>query len=492
MGRKYRFKTKPYQHQVKALRKLLRSDFGGALLMEPRTGKTKVAIDYMSALHLKHGLQKVLVVCPHRVMGVWIREIRKHCPYDVQVIVWDAKARKHPISQPNGHDDLTVVLVNYDAFKTPGKKLASGRRSRKTGRFKSRSMIYKWINNEPALCVLDESHKIKSPSGKTSLMIVSMQRFFKWRIILTGTVVTKAKRIHDIYMQWKFLNPSRFEDLETAKDFRDYTGRWIEANGFPMWTAPKQGGIDDVRRRIHKDSFAVHREDCFDLPPREDVIEYVKIAGETARVYDELSEEMVAMLENGEITEASFPIVLALRLAQITGGTTNTPKPDVRTFRIGSEKLRALEPHLEQALDLEEKLVIAARFKPDLDSIFRMCRQMGLLCLPLRGGVSRVIGDERIRRFRNHDGAAVFLMQPQAGSLGIDLSSSAKMIWYSLTPSYVDFTQSCDRIALSRNSTTFVYLLAEHTVDQVIYDALQSDGKVAKAITTDPRKLLRK
>ncbi len=84
------------------------------------------------------------------------------------------------------------------------------------------------------------------------------------------------------------------------------------------------------------------------------------------------------------------------------------------------------------------------------------------------------------------------IIQPQAASLGIDLSTASHMVWFSLTSSWVDYTQACDRIALSRNSTTFTYLLAQGTVDEVIYEALQSDGKVSAQILKKPSTLLRK
>ena len=65
------------------------------------------------------------------------------------------------------------------------------------------------------------------------------------------------------------------------------------------------------------------------------------------------------------------------------------------------------------------------------------------------------------------------------------------MLWYSLTPSFVKYTQMCDRIALSRKSTTFHYLLAQDTVDEVLYDTLMEDGQVTRAILDKPEKLLR-
>lgn len=497
---KYRFKTRPYAHQKEALRKLMLNGFGGALLMEPRTGKTKTTIDYMSMLHMKHGVRRFLVICPTRVMGVWAEELHTHCPYMVQTIIWDSRTRRKMTSLPDAVSpyDMQVVVVNYEAFATPGRKLPSGRRSQATGRFKFRKTILDWAshgggkkNDRNVFAVLDESHKIKSPSGKAATMIVSMQGYFGWRVILTGTPVTKAKKIADLYMQWKFLNPVRLRELgiSTHADMQDMTGKWINRNGFDQFVGTKQHGLAKVHKAIFKDSFSVKRADCFDLPPRENITEYVVLKGETARVYDEMAEEMVARLSNGEITEASIALVLALRLSQITGGTTKTT--DDNTVRVGKEKLDAIKPHLEDAIDREEKIIVAARFKPDMDAITSMAESLGLKVWQIRGGVKRAESDEYIREFRKWDDAGVMIVQPQAASLGIDLSSASKMIWYSLVPSYVDFTQCCDRIALSRNSTTFVFLLAQGTVDELLMETLENDHDVAQMIITKPELLLR-
>ncbi len=496
----YKFKTKPYAHQKEALRKLISNGYGGGLLMEPRTGKTKTTIDFMSMLHMKRGVRRFLVVCPTRVMGVWAEEMHNHCPYMSQVIIWDARTRKKMPVLPDtmGPYDIQVVVINYEAFATPGRKLESGRRSSATGRFKTRKVLLNWAslgggkrNDRNVGMILDESHKIKSPSGKAATMVVSMQGYFGWRVILTGTPVTKAKKIADLYMQWKFLNPARLREIGigTHADMQDMTGKWIEKNGYPQFVGTKQFGLAKVHEAIHKDSFAVKRADCFDLPPRDNIREYVTLRGETARVYDEMAEEMVARLENGEVTEASIALVLALRLSQITGGTTKTTNDNI--VRVGREKLDALKPHLEDALEREEKVVVAARFKPDMDAIASMATKLGLRVWQIRGGVKRTESDEAIREFRRHDDAGIMVVQPQAASLGIDLSTASKMIWLSLTPSYVDFTQCCDRIALSRSSTTFVYLLAEGTVDELLMETLENDHDIAQRIITRPELLLR-
>jgi hypothetical protein len=120
-----------------------------------------------------------------------------------------------------------------------------------------------------------------------------------------------------------------------------------------------------------------------------------------------------------------------------------------------------------------------------------MCQELKVDVFVLRGGVPRKQRDADILAFRKHPGPACFVAQPQAASLGIDLSTASICIWFSLTPSYVDFTQFEDRIALSNRSTIFMYLLATDTVDELLFETLGEDGDVAKAIMASPERLLR-
>ena len=105
---KYRFKTKPFRHQVKALRRGMKQDAIG-VLWEPGTGKSKFIVDWACILHLKRGLKRVLIVCPLSVMGVWEDEFNKHSPipYHIQFLARNTSAIERV-------DGLNVVVVNYD------------------------------------------------------------------------------------------------------------------------------------------------------------------------------------------------------------------------------------------------------------------------------------------------------------------------------------------------------------------------------------------
>lgn len=496
---KYKFRTTPYAHQKKALRFLLQNDFGGGLFMEPRTGKTKTTIDYLCILNKMGKLDRAIIVAPNRVMGTWVREFQVHAPIPVNIVVWDKERRNSrdrnglptvgELPPVSGLYPLEIIVVNYEAFATPGRKTKSGRQSKTSGRFKVRAVLRKWLEGgKTAAMVLDESHKIKSPSGKAANMLVSMRDDVAYRLILTGTPITKAKRAYDIYMQFQFLNPERFSAYPTLADFKEHFGRWATANGpnpFPIYKGPRN--MQELNRLMRQDGIVVKREDCFDLPPREDLIKFVKL-GPSRRAYDEMAEEMIAQLEDGSITEASIALVQQLRLTQITSGFATNVEKEVSRF--GFEKADALRELLEEHLENGQKVVVAARWKPDLFLIEDMAKDMGFEVYSIRGGITRQESDENVVKFKETQEPAVCVIQPAAASLGIDLSSASQMIWYSHTPSWVNYTQACDRIALSRNSTTFTHLIAEGTVDEALLQTLKEDGEVADTIMANPRAAL--
>jgi SNF2 family DNA or RNA helicase len=504
---KYVFKTKPYRHQVEGIRFAFRQfaqGLGAGFLFEPRTGKTKTTIDTASILFHKYGTRKILVITPNRVLGTWVREFHEHCPLVHEVIVWDAKERrKGTIRQPPGHVDLQVVLTNFETFATPGRKLASGRRSRTSGRFKNRDFIIKWLAGDDALIIVDESHKIKNPSGKASNMIVGMRKWFKYQLILTGTPITKARRASDIYMQWRLINPSRFQEWgATYEDFRLHTGKWIESNGFPQWVGARESGLRDLRRGIHMDALVIKRDECFDLPHSlPDRIVDVPLTT-SAKHYDEMAQDMLTKLENGEIAEASIPMIVALRLAQITSGYVGIMKPHPTNpdkeisvpHRVGDEKLKALVEILrEEVIEKEEPVIVVARWKHDLDGIQSACKALDIPHWSIRGGMTRDASEDALRRFKHAAGSAcAMIVQPQAGGVGLDMRTAGHTIWYSLTASFVDYTQMRDRNALHPFAVQHTFLIAPGTVDELLYETLLNDRDVAKAILKRPEAILRR
>ncbi len=495
---KYKYKRKPYRHQVAALKDLLGRDFGGALLMEPRTGKTQVACDYAAIRHMQGVVNRVVIVCPASVMGVWEDEIAAVIPFKTRITIWDKDGRKTEQLPRYGRDILDFVIINYDAFSTPGRIISRDpetgevKRSRtRGGRFEMKRELRRW---QPQMMILDESHRIKTPSARKTTMLWALGKLpsVQYRVIMTGTAVTKAKRTFDIYSQWKFLNPTGWVEDYTMASFKGEFGVWRSMGNYERFI--RNQNMPKLRKLIHQDSFAVTRDECYDLPkafpPR---LINVKLE-ESAEAYDEMTEDLIARIKTGEVTAASIKLVQTLRLAQITSGiakTEPTPQyPKGRLVRIGHEKLRVLEDLLVDMFEEDEKVVIAARFRADIASIAKLVVKLKGKQWQLHGGVDRRTRDANIKAFRAWDGPGAFIAQPSAGGLGIDLSSSATMIWYSLTNSYVDWTQFTDRVALSARAVRTIYLLAGPS-DRLMYNTLINDQDVGKAIQESPDRLRR-
>jgi len=523
---KYVWKTKPYVHQVAAVKAALPKLYetgGYALLMEPRTGKTKVAIDLAGIMHQKGDVQRVLVVCPINVMDVWIREIQHHYPFKCRITVWDKLGRKE-LQLPSWNATMEFVIVNYDAFSAPGAirgreqiEMPDGstrpgailRSKSRGGRYDMKKKLRNW---QPQLVILDESHRIKGPGSRKTRTLWSIawlerrngtiETLVPYRLALTGTVLTKKKRIFDIWSQWRFVN--RFSPLVwdkhhemaiTLEEFKNDFAVFTNRNGFPQWLRNRPTTERRLRNLLHQESFAVTRDECFDLPARLDPVLIPVPLEESAKYYDKMAEEMVARLNDKEFTWAKIPLVLRLRLSQITSGIAKaepTPQyPDGRLVRVGREKLRMLEDFCLDQFEADEKIVIGAQFRGDISSIRTLMKRLKVPAFELHGGVNRHERTRGIDQFNRVDGAAVMICQPAAASEGIDLRAASTMVWYSMTDSWVHYQQFEDRIALSGKACRYVYLLGEGTIDEIRYQSLQEDGDMARRITESPERLLR-
>jgi SNF2 family DNA or RNA helicase len=452
-----------------AIKKLLSNGYGGALLMEPRTGKTKTCIDWAGILRSlpSRDLDVVVVFAPAPVLPVWEQELKVHCGVPYDVILWDAKARSKKVV-PTPRDKLLWVLVNYEALSAGGRTTRSGNESVKAGRGWVKNTIRKLCEKHHVALVLDESHRIKSCSSKAAMALFTLGSKADYRVIMSGTPITKHNRPDDIYSQWKFLNPRRFLDVPTKADFmRRYSNAIPDGYGYTQFEGVRNE--DELRERMMEDSYTVTRDECYDLPERAYRSIPVALSPKSREAYDAIESSGVW----GETT-ATHVLSKLTELTKITGGHTGEDwKP------LGSEKLDVLRGIIEDHLDEGTPLVVAARYRAEIVWIQELCRSLGAPFMAVQGGSDTAA---ELERWRSLDGCRVMILQPQSGSLGIDLREADHLVWYSLVYQWTDYSQTCDRIALCGRPTTITHLLAQDTVDWDIARILQEDGDVVETI----------
>ena len=94
---KYKFKTKPYKHQLTALKKSWNKE-NFAYFMEMGTGKTKVLIDNLAMLYDKGKVDGALIIAPKGVVKTWYeQELPTHLPKHIEnvTVLWQQILQKH-------------------------------------------------------------------------------------------------------------------------------------------------------------------------------------------------------------------------------------------------------------------------------------------------------------------------------------------------------------------------------------------------------------
>lgn len=463
----YRAKTRPYDHQRQALKKLLQNGYGGALLMEPRTGKTKTCIDWAGIVSSIRELDMVVVFAPAPVLPVWEHELKIHCGVPYDVLLWNAKARAKKVIPAPG-DKLLWVLVNYEALSAGGRLTKSGNESIKAGRGWVKNTLKKLCEKHHTAIVLDESHKIKSCSSKAAMALFTIGSKAEYRIIMSGTPITKHNRPDDIYSQWKFLNQRRFLDVPTKIDFmRRYSNPVNDSYGYAQFEGVRNE--KELRGRMMEDSYTVTRDECYDLPERTYESIPVALSGQSREAYDTVEASGVW----GDTTVTHILSRLT-ELTKITGGHTGE-----NWGCIGSEKLDVLRSIIEGHSDEGTPLVVAARYRAEIARVQDLCRSLGIPYMTIQGGSDTAT---ELECWRSVEGCRVMILQPQSGSLGIDLREADHLVWYSLVYQWTDYSQTCDRIALCERPITITHLLAQDTVDWQIARILQEDEDVVETI----------
>ena len=112
---KYKFKTKPYEHQIKALQKSWnKKEY--AWFMEMGTGKTKVAIDNIGILNQQNFIDTAIIVAPKSVYLNWEDEIATHLSDEIPHAIYAWNKTKKPIDAEILSGKLGVYLINVEAL----------------------------------------------------------------------------------------------------------------------------------------------------------------------------------------------------------------------------------------------------------------------------------------------------------------------------------------------------------------------------------------
>ena len=329
------------------------------------------------------------------------------------------------------------------------------------------------------LIIADEGHKIKSAQTSVSKSMHALGDRARYRMLLTGTLITN-KEI-DVFSQYRFINSDIF-----GTSFYAFRNRYFDMLGYGNHTPVFRKYLrEDFLKKMHSVAYRVTKAECLDLPEITEEVRTVELEPKAMKLYSNLEKESYTQMAGSEVSAVNV-LTRLLRLSQITGGHLTDDEGDDNA--VSTAKLDALADIVDSAVAEGKKLVVMARFIPELNDIQELLEKKGVGYAVVRGGVKN--RDEEIRRFQEDDDCRVFVGQIAAAGLGITLTAASTMVFYSLDYSMSNFEQAKARIhrVSQKENCLYIYLIAKNTVDRKVLRSLRNKVDLAKLLVDDYRK----
>ena len=463
----YKFKSKPFAHQLKALEMSWDKEVF-AYFMEMGTGKSKVLIDNIAMLYDKGKINGALIIAPKGVYKNWLEsEIPNHLPDHIEKKIgfWQTKPDANDMKMLlKSDEDLHICIMNIEAFSTK----------------KGVEYAYKFLSCHRTLIGIDESTTIKNPNAKRTRSILTLSKHSKYRRILTGSPVTKSPL--DLFSQCQFLDPWLLNQ-QSYYAFRTRYAicRKINVSGRQVEIVVGYRNLGELSEQLKPFSYRVLKDDCLDLPKKTYMKRIVQLTDEQKRLYKTMKEKAIAFL-NGKMVSTAAVITQLMRLHQITCGHFKSDDGDVQDVK--SNRLNELMDVLEE---VEGKAVIWAHYRYDIEKIVEsIIKQYGEnSVVTYYGDTSTEDRQLAIKKIQDPNSPVRFIVgTPQTGGYGITLTGASTMIYYSNGYDLEKRQQSearIDRIGQEK-PMTYIDIIAEGTVDDKIVQSLRKKVNIATEV----------
>ena len=466
----YKFKTKPYAHQLDALEASWDKE-NFAYFMEMGTGKSKVLLDNAAILYDKGHINGLLLIAPKGVYKNWYdSEIPTHLPDHIEkkVVLWKTsdKSRKQ-MSLLNTlfetGTDLHILIMNVESFsKGAGLQFAQ-----------------KFLSCHKAMIAIDESTTIKTPTSNRTKSILKLRQDAKYRRILTGSPVTKSPL--DLFSQCLFLDPW----LLNHQSYYTFKARYavtkkIEVQGRRIEIVVGYRNLSELSEKIKPFSKRILKEDCLDLPAKSFIKHTVELTKEQNKVYEQMKKEAIAFLD-GKMQSTATVMTQLMRLHQITCGHFTADDGTIKD--LPCSRLTELMSILE---NVEGKTIIWSHYTHDVKRIIEKIKEVygDESVVDYFGETDQENRSKNIKRFQTDDKCRFFVGTTHTGGYGITLTAGSTMIYFSNGYDLEKRQQSearIDRIGQTKKMT-YIDIMAQDTIDEHIVKALRNKVNIANTI----------
>ena len=472
----YKFKTKPFDHQMDALVDSWDKE-NFAYFMEMGTGKSKVLLDNAAVLYDRGLINGLLLIAPKGVYKNWFdSEIPVHLPDHIhkKVVLWKtsdkSKKQKEILNTLfKTATDLHILIMKVETISTGD----------------GTAFAQKFLSCHKTMIAIDESTTIKTPTSNRTKNILKLSDDAKYRRILTGSPVTKSPL--DLYSQCLFLDPW----LLGHQSYYTFRARYsivkkIQVNGRHIEVVVGYKNLGELSDKIKPFSKRILKEDCLDLPEKTFVKHYVELTKEQQKVYNQMKQEAIAFLD-GKMQSSATVMTQLMRLHQITCGHFTADDGTIKD--LPCSRLTELMSVLE---NIEGKTIIWSHYTHDVKRIIKEIKKVygEDSVVDYYGATDTDARSANIKKFQTDDKCRFFVGTTHTGGYGITLTAGSNMVYFSNGYDLEKRQQSearIDRIGQTRKMT-YIDIMAQDTIDERIVKALRTKVNIANAIMDEDLK----
>ena len=420
---------------------------------EPGLGKTAQAIGTMTA----SGAWPALVICPASLKVNWQREFMKFGGVQAIILSDDNRTTWQQfwkLKNQNGEPLAKVFITNYESLKKYFVK-----QIRNTSRFTLKSVVFDERIELFRSVIIDESHKCKSSKTQQSKFVQGIAAGKEFVLELTGTPVVNNNT--DLVQQLRI--------MERLEDFGGYT-KFVD-----RYCAGETQSSHLKELNYYLNKF------CFFRRQKKDVLKwlpektrsYLVVDIENRKEYDEAKRDVIKYLK--EFKQADDE-----KLQRAIRGAVMVQMGVLK--QISSKgKIKAAIDIIHNIVDGGEKLIVFCFLKQvvaDLKNEFPRA-------VTVTGDDDDRAKQHSVDSFQNDQKTNLIILNYRSGGTGLTLTAASNVLFIEFPWTYSDCCQAEDRAHRNgqKNAVTCTYLLGKDTIDEYMYELIQTKKDIANGVT---------
>lgn len=420
---------------------------GACLADDMGLGKTIQVLAFLENIFQENKNSKVLLIVPASLLGNWEKEINHFAP-NISFQLLHGKT----------HDELQGMILNNQKFLT-------------ITTYTMATKLNELENVQWNCLILDEAQAIKNPLTKQTRAIKKIPAEMK--IAMTGTPIEND--LSNLWSLFDFLNKGL---LGSSKEFKQF-GKMIEIE--PQNTYKLKNMIAPfILRRLKTDKTIIN-----DLPDKIEVNDFVSLTKKQQALYQKVTNEMIAKLENSTGMERRGLVLATLtKLKQICN------HPDQFLHQSDylpkeSGKYELLKELCETIYEKRERVLVFTQYREICDYLSdyleKIFHKKGYI---IHGNVPVKKRQEIVEKFNGDEYIPYIICSVKAAGTGLNLTAANHVIHFDRWWNPAVENQASDRAyRIGQTKKVFVHkLVTKGSVEEKIDELINSKKSLADEI----------